>query len=683
MKWFEQFIAKKLASYKPLEESIKKCSRISLPEGKKQNMKMHILDSFKANKPVEEFGFANLIAKIKFLAAQIKPTEYFRILLREKLITLVEFQKQVSFGQFHWRSSRRIFASVIALVFILAIFFNFSVNVSRVEASLVTILEEVQGEVVVIRDGITLRATENFFLKADDIVRTGQASKVVIRFLDQSVSRLAENTEIKISKLFSNPLNKTQTIVELVLQHGRLWSRVISLIDDFSHFQVKVKNTVAVAKKKAAFDVSISSKGKAKVSAVHNKVELLVPTDKKVLETTLVKGFSAEMKTDISVAPRIKSDEGVVSDDTWISDNLAQDKKYIEEIKQETQEKLREQGKLFSNSPLSIALTFDDFEKQNKILQSAAEKLASAQVLLEKGDQEKAIALLAEFQAQVQSVFDWVKLHEVDRSIAAVQLTMRIQEMLDSYQKQFVLILPNDSLYKLKEAVAATKINIAPDLDQKTQEKLEQASEKLSEAYDLIEQGDRVGAEEQVQAYSKAIAEFASEAKKLPSDDKEKAVSAMLGTKVDDLKSLQAIAEPSSSSLEPLAPELLPVLSGTSTTATLPETFGTSSEAIGGIEPLPTVSAEDFQKTLADAKTEALTVIGEAVLDLQQEQPSAEVLEKLQNINNIDVNGKSVVNVKLTGDQVTIKSDGTVISVGTTTPLSASSKTQVSPQVQP
>lgn len=638
-------------------------------------MKRQIMASLQSQKEASyEIAFAKFIEKIRNLASETFPSILFQSVLKEKLMTVVEFHtKRFSFVPMWMRDHRRLFSGVLAVVFVFGVLFNYTFNIQHVEASFLTSLEEVSGEVMVIRDSQTIRGEAHLLLKADDTIITGKNSKAIIQFLDQSVSRLDENTEVKISTLFVNPLNKTETVVELVLSRGRLWSRVISLIDNLSRFQVKAKNTVTVAKKRAAFDISVSSKGKAKVSAVQNRVDLVVATDKKVVETTLMKGFTAEVKTDTPLAPQIRSEQGVEQKDDWVVDNLAQDKIYIESVKQENQAQLSDQVQVLPGSPFyamkeisegtKIALTIGDFERQGKLLRVAQEKFAEAQLLFVQGNAEKAQTLLQEFQSLVQDLLTWVKDSEAKNPVQALALRAQIKEALNGYEKQFVLLFPIDPLYALKESIGRTQLLIATNSEQKTQELISQAGDKLLEAHDLVEQGETEAAKDQVEAYSKALFDVVEEVKQLPTDEKEKAVTALLDNKAEDLKVLEAIVA-------------IPFPGSTTSPA---ENFSVGS----------TTKTDDLKKTVSEARTEALTQLGEAVLDVQKTQPSTEVLKKLEDINKIGVNGKSVVDLRLTKDRVYIKSDGTMISVsGSTTPLIPTPPTPdleipESPQAQP
>lgn len=718
---------------------------------KQVEMKHRILAAVAKNEVVNEPAFAKLIIKIKEIAQQLNPREHFRILLKEKLLMIAEFQASRRFflpARLRTTFVRRAFASALAFVFVFSVLFNSTFKIEVAQASFLTSLEYVSGTVEVVRDGNVLVGDMGFVLKADDVIRTGKDSKAVIKFLDQSVSRLDEDTEIKISRLFVNPLNKTETTVEVVLNKGRLWSRVINLINNLSSFQVKVHNALAVAKKKAAFDVSLSSKGRAKVSAVKNKVDLVVATDRKVVETTLVKGFSAEVKSETNTGlPKVSQEKPDVAQEKWVKDNLVQDQAYIETVKQDVKDQMSDQVKMLPGNPLyamkelsestKLVLTFDDFDKKKKVVMVAQEKLAEAEVLLEKGDAIGADPLLKEFQSQIDEVHQWASAFEATHPVQVMELRTMISSMLDGYEKQLAVILPDDSLYVLKTAIGNTKILVAAGPVQKTEEKLSQATEKLNEAHDLVEQGNQAGAVAQVQEYQNAISDVVSEVKQMQSDDKEKAVSAIIDTKAEDLKSLEAlVSQPETAdavevTVPVVAPNLLPIGTGTAPvqtlapteaiqgTSSIPLALGTDTLAVGGsstvgfsaetlvqpevIVPAPQVPAvgselltgevakpspaqtAELKKTVADAKTETLTRLGEAVLEVQQNKASVPVMQKLQDIKKMDMNGKPLMDITLSRDKVTIKSDGNVISITppVVTPPTTGLKTPESLPVQP
>lgn len=678
------FRRRKKIDIQALKRSINKYAVVSIDEQQKDRIKQNILQYTHSHAPAEEAGFLSVIDRIRAVAAGLKPSAYFRVLLREKLITLVEFQGNRGFLLFRGlKFSRRFVALMVVFLFITTLFFNFAGHVDRVEASYSTTLRDVQGNVSVVRDNEVLPGAAGFLLRTDDVIQTEENSSATIEFLDQSISRLASNTEIKISKLFVNPLNKTETAVELVLHKGRLWARVVNLVDNLSHFQVKAENTVAIAKRKAAFDVEVPSRGKTKVSAIQNKVDLVVATDKKVMETSLVRGFTAEVKTRASVEPTIKEDSNAQPRDEWVSSNLAQDKIYIAAVKQEAQAQLGESARILPGNPFyavkelsentTVALTLNELGKQRKIVERAREKFAEAEVLLEKGETAQSTVLLNDFKSQIADVIDWLKNYELEHPQEALAFRTELTGFLNGYQKKLALILPIDNLYKLKQAVSQTQLLIPDDPVQITQARLAQASDKLLEAHDLLEQGNASAARSQVEAYSQAVSEVVSEMKKLPTDDKDKGkvASVILGNKAEDLKVLETIRIKT----PPVGTPTGAVQIGSSSAGFFASQVGSATAQSGSTSIVAVGSGtvegdqDELKKMISDVKTETLAKLGEAVIDAQKSKPSVEVLRKLEEIKKIDMNGKPLVDVTLMRNKVLLKSDKEIISVtnGTST----------------
>lgn len=664
-----------------LEAALKQCNRITLPSEMKQKLKQQILAQVKADPKEQEVFFAPFIAKLKQVAETLVPSRYFRVILKEKLVAVASFESSRMLPRImNWFGGiyvRRAFAAFVLMVFAAYAFLNFSFDLPKLEASYVTVMESVSGEVTVIRGGESMKGATGLVLKADDVVKTGEDSRAAILFLDQSVSRLDENTEVKISRLFMNPANKTETIVEVILTRGQLWSRVINLIDKLSRFQVKAESTVAVAKNKSAFNVAVQPKKRARVTAVQNQVDLVVATERKVVETSLSKGFAAEVKTSSTVNPKIVRETAAEkAEDEWVNENLAQDKVYIETVKQDVAQDLKDQVKALSSAPLEIALTFDEFEKQKKILLDAVAKLGEAERLIEAGNHEKSGETLVRFQEQLKQVIQWVKTREESDPAQALELKMQIYELLRGYEKKLSVILPTESLYPLKAIISETQVQAAPDGIQKTQEKLDQAVDKLLEAHDLIEQGDTATAVTQVDAYKDAIAEVVSEVSLMPTDEKEQAVGLLIENKTEDMKVLQAMAttppavatEPKAVPVaetipeamffqEPLAESSLPSVDAEQVPLT-PETQAESGvlqtqDAANAAEAL---AVEDLGKSVEEAKTDGLTKVGEAVFNVQKSQTSIDVLKKLEELKKLDVNGKQFMKVTVTPNKVTIKS---------------------------
>lgn len=638
------FIQKQLDSLKTLSEIIEKTSRVSLDLAKRQKIKTQLMNSIK------------LAQAIPAASLQIKPEGSFRAFLKEKLLTIIEFESHKKF--YIWPRFTpmrfRFLGAVLTLAVFIIGFFNFAFTPYVASASAATTLDEVIGSVVIIRNSQAMTVKPGFVLKTDDVIKTGKDSQAVIKFLDQSVSRLSENTEVQISKLFINPLNKTETLVEIVLNRGRLWSRVINLIDDFSHFQVKAGDTLAVAKKKAAFDVEMASKKKAKVSAIQNHVDVTVEMDEKIVETTVVKGFSAEVKTNSKTFEIVHDKADMGEGEGWIADNLEKDKQYIETVKQSAQEQRMQPQQGLPQAIALMPVIEADEQKQNFV--EARKKFSDAELLFNKGFPDKALEALNDFYVRMESILKWLQEYEVSNPSESFVLKMQIVETLNNYKKQLALILPTEVLYPLKETVSKTQLLFASvDSAEATQQKLSDAEDKLIEAHDLAQIGEMEAAKEQVEAYTQTISNVVSEIKQMPKSEKEQAVNVLLGKPLEGLKTLETIQE--SPPVQPDQPLVI--------------------DSIG--------------ESVSAAKTEALSKIGEVVVEAQKLNT-----EKLEDIKNktIDINGKSV-DVKVTQQTVTIKTGDEKVTIDRTrssAPETGSSsvvipesslESSVLPQVQP
>lgn len=636
--------------FKRLEKIIAEAPVSPISAEKRQKIKTKLMESIKLMQAVQKVSF------------ETAPDSNFRAFLKEKLIMLIEFEGHRKL--FVWPRltpmKRRFLTAVLTLIFFVIGFLNFAFVPEKAEASVATVLEEMQGSVIIVRDSQAMSVKPGFLLKIDDVIKTGKSSQAVIRFLDQSVSRLSENTEISISKLYINPVNKTETIVEIALKRGKLWARVVNLIDDFSRFQVQAGNTLAVAKKRAAFDVEMQLKKKATVSAIQNRVDLVVGTDKRTVETTLVKGFSAEVKTANSLSQIVhnKTDAGKNVD--WIASNLEKDKQYIETVKKESEQQRKDNVKNLPSAAVFFLPSANELEQKKAYFADAQKKFADAEILLAKGYTDKAQGLLNVFYSQIEEIFKWLKEYEMSHPAEASAFKTQIIEVLNNYKKQLVLILPTEPLYPLKEVVSKMQLTfVSADQTEKTQQQLSYAEDKLFEAHDLAEMGNVDAAKEQVAVYTQTVSDVVSEIKQMPKSDKEQAVSAVLDNPLNDLKTLEAIS------------------SGTSTSA------ADLGAAVGS-------SSIPMKETVSVAKTEALTKIGEVVIESQKLNQDAEVKQQLENLQKIDMNGKQAVDVRVNKDKVILKSDTVEVSVQRQTeegfrfsPLEANLTPSVLPLAQP
>lgn len=612
----EDKISKEYEIQKKLEEVLESLEKPLISQNRKNRILYEI--SNKLSEIPKESIYNLLIAKIQELARQIVLPISTRIFIKEKLLMMLPQPRLFSFRILMKRA-----AYIMIFVLIFTGIFSFMKQPEPVFAAPATFIESIKGDIEIVRGGRILVPSPNFKLKTQDLVRTFRDSSISIHFLDDSVARLSENTELRIDRLFVNPLDKTETIVELYLKQGRLWAKVVNLINDFSKFQVKSGNTITTAKKKAAFDVNMQEKGKTKITALQNTIDISVATKKKkVIGTTLVNGFAVELKGAVSAVPKPKK----IVEESWIAENIKEDKNYIEKLVERDKETRQENAKT-TVSPMQTlseatktVLGIPNIEKEKAKLKAAEVRLIQAENILTTSPDE-AKKLLRDFHDLVIEVSGRIKQLEAEDRQKALELRNAMEEKLRTYKKQFTLFMPTDPLYLLKEAVTETDIMVASDSAEKTEKKLEQAGEKLMEATALTESGNADLAKNTLQEYQEQVSEVVSDVKSLEDSQKEEAVFTLLKKKTDHLKLFEALA----AEVKFKAPPVLP----------LGEIRG--------------IALKEMLEEVKAVKEESLTKVGEAVLETAQSensQPPVAILEKLEEIKQLEVNGQLVLDVK-------------------------------------
>ena len=120
-----------------------------------------------------------------------------------------------------------------------------------------TYLVPVEGKVYLNDEVIT----EKTIVNKGDKVSTGEKGKAKIEFPDNSVSRLAEDSELIIQTVdYDEDTNETDVLLKLT--DGEVWSKVVKLVTQDNRFEVETETTV-VAVRGSAFNVAIDEDGKA------------------------------------------------------------------------------------------------------------------------------------------------------------------------------------------------------------------------------------------------------------------------------------------------------------------------------------------------------------------------------------------------------------------------------------
>ncbi len=161
-----------------------------------------------------------------------------------------------------------------------------------------------------------------------DTVRTDAVGKAEIRWGDRGVTRLDSGTEAVIDKLPVDLPVLTKMSVGLRLDSGRVWSRVMKLLDLDSTFEVRT-NEVAATVRGTSFGVIDSAEG-ADVVVTDSAVSVMPASGEGQL-SIVREGRVARYSTSGMLAGM----RDLTEQDEWPNENRALDEKYDNELRQE------------------------------------------------------------------------------------------------------------------------------------------------------------------------------------------------------------------------------------------------------------------------------------------------------------------------------------------------------------
>ena len=216
-----------------LGELIRQVKKPALSDERKNLLKSQIIKN--APKP--------LFVYLKDIVASVVLSPERKAMLKERILTAVEGHSQKSFFWSNFFMFQKKFVSSM-LVFAIGLgFFSFtSADVGVVHADTFTTLSDFNGDVVVERGGKNIELERGMRIFEKDTVRTGENGFASIAFFDDSVSRLSSETEVSVDQLVRPDDSYSKSYVEISLESGEMWSRVVNLVEDNSAHSPIIKN---------------------------------------------------------------------------------------------------------------------------------------------------------------------------------------------------------------------------------------------------------------------------------------------------------------------------------------------------------------------------------------------------------------------------------------------------------
>lgn len=481
-----------------LEKRLMELKKPMLTSQKKALMRTHLLNQI--NRPQEERMTSMLellMNYVKRVAAGLEFGAARKVMIKERILNLIEDQTQ---GRFFWSNIWVLNKKMVSLIVLVSMFFglwSFTIIDSQVvRAETFTVLEQFSGDVKVERDGEEVILYPGMEILENDEIVTGDGLAVV-RYFDDSVSRLAQETRLKVEKLFKKKGSYASSYVEVSLAAGKLWSKVINLVGDESAFVVKARD-VSMAAKKAAFNVELSDQ-QVEIQVFNNTVDV----QRADQHGKVVTGQKAVVNGDIRVESIPDAEKSVA----WVQDNLDNDKAYLSEVEQrlivaklESIDGESVEGVTIDQSLIektALFLTFDEVKKQRRELDAAEKQLIAAQLSLKSigdlSDEEKSVIEknVTDFYQRVQNFYQIIDQVAVTDEKYAGELTGYLDEKLLALKKDMSMVLPGAPDYGVKEKVDELIVMGAKNNVDVTARKLDVSLEKLGELEEIDEQNQQ------------------------------------------------------------------------------------------------------------------------------------------------------------------------------------------------
>lgn len=497
------------AELEHLAQQLRQMNDVELPIKEQQALKRQlfsVIESASGQEKNPEFlpqSLRVLGSRMEELGAKTMLSIPQRVKMKERVLLFIRKTDWLglAFGPFHSFRMPRFLKTVVSgamlFVFVVTSVFLFPFQVPLTYAARLTYIDDFTGQAFVVREGKIIEAEKYFSLYEGDVLMTGQNSSVTVRFFDDSVSRLDANTELEVKRLYSEPFNPVATQVELSLTDGRIWTRVLNLIDENSHFSVSTQNTSATVTKKAAFDLQTHVYSTT-LSVFDNVVDFALGSDYMSQSRPVLAGFQAQVFTEngTSVTKIVPVAEGLKGDKEaarWIESNMEKDKLHTEVLVEENSKALEansgmtdllQQEEVLNSDQ---KLTNESIEQERQHFLDAYQRLLLGQTYLMRQQGKEGMELVLEFGATVRSIMVRYPEYKRQDPLNANLLFSFMEGRISQQRKDLATALPGDPLYPVKEELGQIQLFLAGSDVEKAGMQLSQSESKLLEVQDLIE----------------------------------------------------------------------------------------------------------------------------------------------------------------------------------------------------
>lgn len=344
-------------------------------------------------------------------------------------------------------------------------------------------LERPGAEVNPVGSGKWETAADGMYLKEGDEVRTDGAGRATIRFFELGEARLQENSSVVIETAKEGADQPTTALIKLKLISGRVWSRVLRLLDLDSSFSVRTDMVVATVRG-TAFEMA-EEEGGTTVRVFESAVSVEADGAEEVMVS---EGFKISREKSGSWKP-VESFGAEEEVSEWFEENLKADEKFMKDVKEAVAKRL-------SVRPAS---------RPDHSLFGLARASERAHLALSGKNKDKMFGRYLEYRIHgIKSLMDDGKsglafqaLSELDQDIAKrvkeKKGTDAVKHMRRAEAKVRVLfegVGPDSGQYRLKQRIedVAQKMFLT-DPSSEFYERVSSADSRLREVADLLKAG--------------------------------------------------------------------------------------------------------------------------------------------------------------------------------------------------
>lgn len=499
-----------------LVQDLKMVEKPSLLTEKKKLIRAHLIGQLSLKpEEVNSFGFARLIKAILLSVKDFKLDNFKKVSLKERILDAIQIrsQRRFFFADF-FSFGRRLVSGV--LVFAL-IFFSYSFLSSDppvAMASNLTMIDSFDGDVMLERDGQQMDIYLGLQIFEDDKIRTGNEGTVVVRYFDDSVSRLASNSELIINKLTKGDL-ASKSYIEVSVLSGNLWSKVVNLVQSSSMFTVRASDVYATTKR-AAFNVKVENNGDLEIGVFQHNVNVKTNGD----DEKIFSGNKVVVPKANKHAKAIKSLNDKEKNQEWIKTNLEDDKTYLTAVEQELLDAKLEAIGVSESEDFSfetsltdetlVFLTFDDVKKAKLRFGFAEQDFIAAQVKLGEEDldeeqSEEISEVMHEYYTQVKGFYELIEEVKKTDLAYAQELESFIKDKISSQKAGLSFALPAEPTYEAKKVLEEAELLAIKNQTDLVEIKADRAVEKLYLMEEAKASGDLASASSAEQEYKQEI----------------------------------------------------------------------------------------------------------------------------------------------------------------------------------